>query len=314
VGAGTVGEDVTDANQPLPMGTLEPVLLSAPLELDSSQAAEEAEMSTQETGEADEVNNNSLSPEVDSTGEYPESSGDLAASAAHQNSLVEDDSASSDEEDIDDFLNRCIEEDRLAEAHNEAVRTREVTIFMRGERIKASRWRDRVFEACANILKHLPGLRLDVLAEINEETAFTSAEFVRLNNADTRELRFWFQRTRPGKNRESKNATLAALFELSAKVEIYDQLYTVLRSHGPLGERKVLDGNGLLLESLAQAVRSVITRHENYKLWMERPTVVMHTLMHVVNQMHHDAVLTSTLQSTEDARTCFRRQGLHRFM
>jgi hypothetical protein len=160
----------------------------------------------------------------------------------------------------------------------------------------------------------LPGVHIDTFAKVNQDELFTSKESVQFNNSDTQQLRFWFNLVFPGAERVRTNATLATLFELSAKVEIYEELYTQLRVHAPLGDRKVLDGNGRLLDSLAQAVRSVITRHKDYKLWMRRPTVVMHTLMHVVNQMHHDAALASTLQSNEDARACFRRQGSHRFM
>jgi len=326
-------EDEPDAHPSTPPNTPVPALPSVPAELESSRTM----MSTQETGDGDDAKHNSPGDDEPEGSEEEESEdSDHSSDPDDSDNEPISDTDEGDDSEIEDtalerksspagprspgltwsmdaFLGQCIESHFKAE-FNPVVRTRKVTIFMRGERIKATLWRDRVFEACACVLRHLPGVHLDVIAKINEETTFTSAEILRHNNAENKSLRLWFQEPRPGEHRVRTNATLASMFELSAEVEIYDSMYTLLRTHGPLGDRKVLDGNGLLLESLAQAVRSVITRHENYKLWMERPTVVMHTLMHVVNQMHHDAVLTSTLQSAKDARQCFRHTGLHQFM
>jgi hypothetical protein len=161
----------------------------------------------------------------------------------------------------------------------------------------------RFNEKLMTLLGHLPGLRVDESFSVNEGSSdYASSEVYNVKNNKSKKLRFSFLSKNRGISltRQSENRNLMSKYKLTMEVRIFPELFEQLVCDKNMLTRKVLDGDGIILESLARASYSSLKEYKGYDKWIKQPRVLAHTIIYYMNQSEGNAALISDVRRTFD--------------
>lgn len=173
-----------------------------------------------------------------------------------------------------------------------------VTIFLDGLVVKGNFFH-RATEGLIKLLSHIPGLRLDEVFKTNDATQdYTSPEVITVSNNKRNTLRTVFGKKGSGIGSVAKDESrhLLKKYDITMGVVVYEKLFNELCRDKNMITRRVLDGDGEVLESMAQAVYQSMKNYTGFDEWIKHPRTVAYTVVYYINQCDTNARVLKSLR------------------